>query len=182
MDVCSESGYLATDICPKTVLSIPRKQNFVKSCAYHQLVHLDAEKQLRVNSSCADLSQTVSESWFILPPLMEYYYKKGHPSYKTLPPFLENCRDSNSEAMEFIYPRNGSRITLARNFEGKKNELVVKLAHVKPATPVYWYLDEKFIGQTSDFHEIGLIPSLGEHRIMAVDALGNEVVVIVTIE
>ncbi|MDX1766927.1 MAG: penicillin-binding protein 1C [Arenibacter troitsensis] len=182
IDVCSESGYLATDICPKTVLSIPRKQNFVKSCAYHQLVHLDAEKQLRVNSSCADLSQTVSESWFILPPLMEYYYKKGHPSYKTLPPFLENCRDSNSEAMEFIYPRNGSRITLARNFEGKKNELVVKLAHVKPATPVYWYLDEKFIGQTSDFHEIGLIPSLGEHRIMAVDALGNEVVVIVTIE
>lgn len=182
IDVCSESGYLATDICPKTVLSIPRKQNFVKSCAYHQLVHLDAEKQLRVNSSCADLSQTVSESWFILPPLMEYYYKKGHPSYKTLPPFLENCRDSNSEAMEFIYPRNGSRITLARNFEGKKNELVVKLAHVKPATPVYWYLDEKFIGQTSDFHEIGLIPSLGEHRIMAVDALGNEVVVMVTIE
>lgn len=180
--VCSESGYLATDICPKSVISIPRKQNFVKPCAYHQLVHLDAEKQFRVNSSCADLSQTVSESWFTLPPLMEYYYKKGHPSYKTLPPFLENCKVSNTAAMEFIYPRNGSRITLARNFEGKKNELVVKLAHVKPATPVYWYLDEKFIGQTTDYHEIGLMPSPGEHGITAVDALGNEVVVIITIE
>ena len=182
INVCSESGYLATDICPKTVISIPRKQNFVKPCAYHQLVHLDAEKQFRVNSSCADLSQTVSESWFTLPPLMEYYYKKGHPSYKTLPPFQENCKDSNTAAMEFIYPRNGSRITLARNFEGKKNELVVKLAHVKPATPVYWYLDEKYIGQTTDYHEIGLMPSPGEHGIMAVDALGNEVVVIITIE
>ena len=180
--VCSESGYLATDICPKKVISIPKKQNFVKSCGYHQMVHLNAQKQYRVNSSCADLSQAVSESWFVLPPLMEYYYKKGHPSYKTLPPFLDNCRETNTAAMEFIYPRNGSRITLARNFEGKKNELVVKLAHVKPATPVYWYLDEKFIGQTLDYHEIGLMPAPGEHVITAVDALGNEVVITITIE
>ena len=180
--VCSESGYLATDICPKTVISIPRKQNFVQACAYHQWVHLNVQKQFRVNSSCADLSEMFSESWFVLPPLMEYYYKKGHPSYRTLPPFVENCRETNTAAMEFIYPRNGSRITLARNFEGKKNELVVKLAHVKPETPVYWYLDEKFIGQTTDYHEIGLMPIPGEHGIMAVDALGNEVVIIITIE
>lgn len=180
--VCSESGYLATDICPTTVISIPRKQNFVKSCAYHQVVHLNAQKQFRVNSSCADLSQTVSESWFVLPPLMEYYYKKGHPSYKTLPPFRGNCRETNTPAMEFIYPRNGSRITLAKNFEGRKNELIVKLAHIKPSTPVYWHLDEKFMGQTTDYHEIGLMPAPGDHTIMAVDALGNEIVITITIE
>jgi penicillin-binding protein 1C len=180
--VCSESGYLATDICPKTVISIPRKQNFVRSCSYHKLVHLNVQRQFRVNSSCADLSQTVSETWFVLPPLMEYYYKKGHPSYKTLPPFLENCKETNTEAMEFIYPRNGSRITLARNFEGRKNELIVKLAHIKPSTPVYWYLDGKFMGQTADYHEIGLMPTPGDHGITAVDALGNEIVVMITIE
>ena len=71
---------------------------------------------------------------------------------------------------------------MARNFEGKKNELVVKLAHVKPETPVYWYLDEKFIGQTTDYHEIGFMPAPGKHGITAVDALGNEVDIMITIE
>ena len=113
---------------------------------------------------------------------MEYYYKKGHPSYKTLPPFLGNCRETDTAAMEFIYPRNGSRITLARNFEGRKNELIVKLAHIKPSTPVYWYLDGKFMGQTTDYHEKGLMPAPGDHSITAVDALGNEIVVMITIE
>lgn len=180
--VCSESGYLATEICPKTIISIPNKQNYIKSCGYHQWVQLDPQRQFRVNSSCADLSRTVGESWFVLPPLMEYYYKKGHPSYRTLPPLMENCRETNAAAMEFIYPSNGSRISLARNFEGKTNEMIVKLAHVKPATPVYWYLDGKFMGQTTDYHEIGLKPLPGNHGITAVDALGKEAVLMITIE
>ena len=180
--VCSDSGFLATEICPYEIISIPNKKNYVKACPYHQLVHINPQNLLRVNSSCADLSKTSSQSWFVLPPLMEFYFKKGHPTYKTLPSFQDNCQHTNTAVMEFIYPRNGSRITLPKNFEGKKNELIVKLAHVKPETPVYWYLDEKFIGQTMDYHEKGLIPELGNHRITVVDALGNEVVIMITIE
>jgi len=180
--VCAESGYMATDICLVEVVSIPNKQNYVKACPYHQLVHLNPEGQFRVNSSCVDLSKAVIESWFVLPPLMEFYYKRGHPTYRTLPPFLDNCRETNTSVMEFIYPRNGSRITLPTNFEGNKNELIVKLAHAISGTPVYWFLDEKFIGETTNYHEKGLIPETGRHRITAVDAFGNEVVMTITIE
>ena len=84
--------------------------------------------------------------------------------------------------MEFIYPKNGSRITLTKNFEGSKNELVLKLAHAKPETEVYWYLDNTFLKQTIDFHEIGILPSEGKRKITVVDALGNEVNVTITIE
>jgi penicillin-binding protein 1C len=35
IDVCSESGFLAKDICPKETISIPNKKNYVKSCSYH---------------------------------------------------------------------------------------------------------------------------------------------------
>ncbi|MFS4492553.1 penicillin-binding protein 1C [Maribacter sp. 2308TA10-17] len=182
IDVCAESGYLATDICPKKIISIPNKENYVKSCDYHQMVHLNNQKQFRVNSSCFDLSTAVSESWFSLPPLIEFYYKRTHPLYKPLPPFRNDCKSTNAPPMEFIYPKNGSRISLTKNFEGKKNEVVLKLAHAKPETEVYWYLDERFISQTKDFHEIGLIPDLGRHKITVVDALGNEVSVTITIE
>jgi len=180
--VCSKSGYLATDICPKKTISIPNKENYIRSCNYHQMIQLDSQKQFRVNSSCVDLSTAVSESWFSLPPLMEFYYKRTHPIYRPLPPFRNDCRSANASLMEFIYPKNGSRISLTKNFEGKKNEVVLKLAHTKPETEVYWYLDDRFISRTKDFHEIGLIPDLGKHKITVVDALGNEVTVTITME
>ncbi len=182
IEVCSKSGYLVTDICPAISISIPNKQNYVRSCSYHQVVHLDAQRQFRVNSSCADLSGTIAQSWFSLPPLMEFYYKKKHPIYKPLPPFRNDCKNTNAPPMAFIYPKNGSRISLAKNFEGKQNELILKLAHAKPETNVYWYLNDTFISQTKDFHEVGILPSIGKHKITAVDALGNEVIVKITIE
>ncbi|SDD68804.1 penicillin-binding protein 1C [Pricia antarctica] len=84
--------------------------------------------------------------------------------------------------MRFIYPKNGSRIGLTNNFEGKTNEMVIKLAHTQPEIGVFWYLNEKFLRQTQNFHEIGTIPSQGKHSITAIDALGNEVSVTITIE
>jgi len=182
IEVCAESGYLATAVCPIKTISIPNKQNYVKPCSFHRTVHLDARRQFRVNSSCADLSAAASTSWFSLPPIMEFYYKRTHPSYKALPPFRQDCQNTNAPPMEFIYPKNGSRIGLTKNFDGKTNEVVLKLAHTKPETEVYWYLDETFLQLTQNFHEIGLIPSGGKHKITAIDALGNEVYVTITIE
>lgn len=182
IDVCATSGFLASTICPKKTIAIPNKENYVKVCNYHEMVQLDERKQFRVNSSCVDLSTSVSESWFSLPPLMEFYYKRTHPLYKSLPSFRNDCISTSVSPMQFIYPKNGSRISLTKNFEGKKNEVVFKLAHAKPETEVYWYLDDEFISQTKDFHEIGVIPELGKHTITVVDALGNEVALAITIE
>jgi len=182
VEVCSESGYLATEICPKKKIEIPNKENFVRACNYHRSLQLDANRKYRVNSSCADLSASVSKAWFVLPPLMEFYYRKNHPTYKILPPLKWNCQRTDLSPMEFIYPKNGSKITLPKNFEGKTNEVAVKLAHPKPETSVYWYLDEKFIGETIQFHEMGIVAPSGNHKITAVDAIGNEVEITITIE
>ena len=182
IDVCTRSGFLASEICPTKTISIPNKENYVQPCAYHQMVYLDPPQQFRVNSSCENLSKANSEPWFSLPPLMEFYYKRTHPLYKSLPPFRNDCVSTNTPPMEFIYPKNGSRISLTKNFEGATNELVLKLAHAKPETAIYWYLDDTFLQQTQNFHEIGILPTEGKHKITAVDALGNEVSVTISIE
>ncbi|MGB5435530.1 MAG: penicillin-binding protein 1C [Maribacter sp.] len=180
--VCRNSGFLATDRCPPKTISIPKKNNYVKACTYHRTILLDQQRQFRVNSSCVDLSQAHTESWFVLPPLMEFYYRKNHATYKTLPPFKENCKNPLEPALEFIYPKNGNRIGLTKNFEGNYNELVLKLAHIEPRTPVYWYLDDTYLGETSNFHEIGIIPSIGQHRITVVDAKGNEASITIQVD
>ena len=174
VEVCRNSGFLATKDCPKKTISIPDKNNYVEACKYHRMVLLDQQKQFRVNSSCADISSSYREPWFVLPPLMAFYYKKSHPTYKNLPPFKKNCKNALEPTMEFIYPKNNAQISLTKNFEGNLNELVLNLAHTKPETSVYWYLDEKYLGQTNDFHELGILPTTGKHTIIAIDELGNE--------
>ncbi|CAM4165193.1 penicillin-binding protein 1C [Zobellia nedashkovskayae] len=182
IEVCTQSGYLATDICPTKTISIPNKQNYVTECRYHQMVYLDRAKQFRVNSSCTELASAVSESWFVLPPLIQFYYQPKHPTYKVLPPFRKGCSNNSTSSMDFIYPKNGSSITLTKGFDGKTNELVLKLAHAKPETEVYWYIDETFVGQTRNFHELAVLPSKGKHRVMVLDAYGNEIVVSISIQ
>ncbi|QCX02425.1 penicillin-binding protein 1C [Aggregatimonas sangjinii] len=182
ISVCAESGFLAMEACPSKTIAIPNKTNFVEPCSFHQVVQLDGNGHFRVNSSCADLSTSRTESWFVLPPLQAYYFKKSHPTYKALPPLRQDCKNDAAPPMEFIYPKSGSRISLVRNFEGQQNELVVKLAHTKPETLVFWYLNETFMAQTKNFHEIGLLPSPGKHKITALDALGNEIFVTITVE
>ncbi|MBQ0740408.1 penicillin-binding protein 1C, partial [Aquimarina celericrescens] len=98
-------------------------QNYVTECKFHQVIQLDKNKQFRVNSSCEELSETITQSWFVLPPIMEYYYKKSHPTYKNLPSFRNDCLSTNTSPMEFIYPKNGSNIVLAKNFTGELNEV-----------------------------------------------------------
>ncbi|MUH37780.1 penicillin-binding protein 1C [Zobellia amurskyensis] len=182
VEVCGQSGYLATEICPAKTISIPNKENYVTECKFHQMVYLDSAKQFRVNSSCAELASAESESWFVLPPLMQFYYRPKNPTYKVLPPYRNGCNTNSVAPMEFIYPKNGSRINLTKGFDGKTNELILKVAHAKPETEVYWYVDETFVGQTKNFHEMAIKPEEGRHKVMVLDASGNEVVVTISIE
>ncbi|MEM7379858.1 MAG: penicillin-binding protein 1C, partial [Bacteroidota bacterium] len=180
--VCARSGFLPSEGCPVKLIMTPATENSLRPCPFCQRVLVDENAQFRLNSSCATLSQAREVSWFVLPPLMEFYYKKRNPTYRSLPPYRSDCRPQEEEFMEFIYPRNGSRISLTKNFEGELNELALKLAHSKSGNKVFWYLDEIYLGDTSDFHEIGILPKPGKHKITAVDEEGNEKSITITIE
>ena len=181
VSVCAESGFLATSYCPSKEIAIPNKENKVAACKHHQQIFLDSSGQYRVNSSCADISQALRRSWFVLPPLQAFYYKKTNPKYRVLPPFSADCESSTQPQMEFIYPRDGSRLTLTKGFDGQTNELVLKIAHTHPEAKIFWYLDDTFIKSTQNFHEIGILPDPGQHRITGIDSLGNEIGIWVTV-
>ena len=174
VEVCENSGYLATNICPKKKMFIPEAGKHSKPCPYHQLVHLDSQKQFRVNSSCDDINSIVATPWFVLPPLMEFYFKSSNVNYKTLPPFKNGCYSEAMATMDFIYPKNNGAVVLTKGFDGKVNEIVLKIAHSKPETTVFWYVDDDFVGQTKTFHEMAILPKTGNHIITVVDELGNE--------
>lgn len=175
VEICTQSGYRANPNCSETKpMYIQNSGLRTKPCPYHILTHLDYSGLFQVNTSCESPSQILHQSWFVLPPLMAYYYKKKNPFYKSLPPYRSDCMGNESVAMEFIYPKENNSVFLPKDFDGKTNELILKVAHSKPEITVFWYVDEAYLGSTKDIHEMSIMPSFGKHTLTVVDELGNE--------
>ncbi|MFI1744615.1 penicillin-binding protein 1C [Thalassobellus sediminis] len=175
VSICKKSGYRASQNCDDVeTKSIQISGLKTKPCPYHILVHLDKTETFQVNSSCEDINNLKHKSWFVLPPLMAYYYKTKNPFYKPLPKFRSDCLGENGVSIEFIYPKENNNIFLPKDFDGKTNDLILKIAHSRPESTVFWYVDETFLGSTKDIHELAIIPKTGKHLITVVDEFGNE--------
>jgi penicillin-binding protein 1C len=181
-DVCKQSGQLAGVFCDDTSFEfIPKNGIKTPACRYHQKVFLSASENERVNSSCYELSEMTQKSWFVLPPVLEYYYAPLHPEYITLPAFASECLQEGENKMEFIFPKKNEAILLPKDFDENINDVIFKLAHRSSETTVYWYLNDRYLGSTQTFHEIALAPSPGNYQLTATDQDGNELKQIVEI-
>lgn len=174
-ETCAQSGYLAQDDCPKTKQLITRNGKKTAICPYHKLVHLDFSEQYQVNSSCESIDNIVSKKWFVLPPVMEWYYKNLHIDYKPLPPYRSDCQPAQQQTMDFIYPKANSKIYLAKNFESKIQPVILKVACSNKEAKLYWYVDNVYKGETQTYHEMPVQAASGKHIIVVVDQVGNEI-------
>jgi penicillin-binding protein 1C len=174
--ICAKSGNLATELCPTTIQHVPFSENEHQLCSYHKIIHLDSSENFRVNASCENPDKMIAKSWFVLPPVMEWYYKSKNADYMVLPPFREDCQPSENYQMDFIYPKADSKIYLTKNFEGELQPIILKVAHSNPRTTLHWYLDRTYLGQTKDFHEMPLKAKTGIYYVTVVDDNANEII------
>ena len=175
VEVCTKSGHLAQDDCPKNKQLINRKGKKTAICPYHKLIHLDATEQFRVNSSCESVDNIVVKNWFVLPPVMEWYYKSLHIDYQVLPSYREDCLQAQNTSMDFIYPKNNSKIYLTKGFSGKVQPVIIKVAHSNKEMKLHWYIDDQYKGTTQTFHEMQIEANSGVHYITVTDEFGNEI-------
>ena len=174
--ICSKSGYRAGEYCEKKdTLFVQQSGLKTKPCPFHFWVHLDKKEEFQVNTSCETLSNITHKSWFVLPPLMSYYYKKKNPFYKHLPSFRKDCLGENGTAMDFINPKDNTTFYLAKDFKEQEQGVVLKLVHSNSSALVFWYLDSKFIGATQNIHELEIKPEKGVYMLTAVDEQGYEI-------
>ena len=175
IEVCHQSGLPASHICPdRDTVWVPDIKVRPDECKYHKIVHLDADRQWLVNSSCYPVEKMVEEVRFVLPPAMEWYYIKNHIDYRPLPPKHPDF-DSGSDGsnpIEILYPQQGITVVTTRGLDGKEQGVVVRAAHTDPSAVLYWHLDDTYIGRTSGEHDLMLRPEPGAHLLVAMDANG----------
>ncbi|HLN54451.1 MAG TPA: penicillin-binding protein 1C [Bacteroidales bacterium] len=175
ISVCRESGFRAGPDCPETI-EINAHINGLRTmaCPYHQVIHLDPSGTHRVNTDCISPSEIRNESWFVLPPAMEYFYRQKHTGYRPLPPVDIRCMsDKSIPAMEFIYPTPGVKIFIPRDQTGLKTRIVAEIAHRNPSKKIFWHLDESYLATSRSIHQVEILASRGNHLLTAVDEDGN---------
>ncbi len=177
MNICAESGLAASLHCSKVdTLYQPIASRQTPTCSYHVTIHLDEEGGQRVHPNCYPITKVKSQSYFVLPAVQEWYYKQMHPQYKKLPDYKEGCQTNKEEIpMEFIYPKNHSRIFIPKELEGGRGSVVFEIAHKNPKITLYWHLNKQYIGHTRDIHQMEVWVTKGNHQMLVVDAKGMEV-------
>lgn len=175
LPVCTKSGMRSALWCEQSdSLWVPEAGLKTKICTFHRWVHLDENEAYLVNNDCYPIDKMKRKSWFVLPPVWEWYYKKKNVNYKTLPEFKEGC-EAQQQNMEMIYPNNLKELALARNINGSKGKLVFEVAHRNPETEIFWHIDNEYITTTTHFHQLEIEPSIGRHVLTIVDEHGETI-------
>ncbi|MBS1523014.1 MAG: penicillin-binding protein 1C [Bacteroidetes bacterium] len=173
--VCHKSGYRAGEYCEDTdEMWVPKSGLKAPVCPWHQLVHLDETGKWQVTGDCASPENMINKSWFVLPPSMEYYYKTKNYQYHVLPPFRSDCALAERvNPMELIYPKDGAKVYVPLEADGNRGRMICNAAHRQAGVKIFWHLDDKYVGETTDFHQIALNPPAGKHKLTLVDGNGN---------
>lgn len=173
-EVCTASGHLKGIHCTECdTLYLPKNALRSDSCPYHRVVSITEDGRWRTNTPEAG---TRLQTMFLLPPGMEWFYRRHHPEYTPLPPLKPGGNTGEGYSpMEFIYPENGCEISIPRMLDGSPGEIVFNLAHSNPETEVFWHLDQNFISSTRHLHQLSVRPEDGFHTMTAVDEEGYTV-------
>jgi penicillin-binding protein 1C len=120
--------------------------------------------------------EIINKKWFVLPPSMEYYYKTKNYEYHVLPPFRPDCvQAENANPMEIIYPKDGAKIYVPLEADGSRGRVIFNAAHRQAGVKIFWHMDDQYVGETKDFHQIALNPPPGKHTLTLVDGNGNTI-------
>lgn len=173
--VCAQSGARATEFCnEKKETLVTRTGLQATPCKYHRNVHLSADGKYRVHGDCEPISTMNTVSWFVLPPVQEYYFKSKNLSYKSLPPYRHDCENPSSLAvMDVIYPKTNARIFIPRELDGNPGSALFEVAHRNQQTTIYWHLDGNYLGATRGTHRLPVTPTSGKHLLTLVDDQGE---------
>jgi penicillin-binding protein 1C len=176
LETCRDSGFPAGPHCAvRQNAMVPFYSDYKSLCPYHVPVQLDGSGTWRLEGECPEGIPTITRQWFVLPPLMEYFYAGRNPGYLYLPPVHPDClvRQEQEPGMALIYPSNPTRIRIPIEFSGEEGRVVFRLAHRDRSARVFWYIDDELVSTTQDFHEIALFRPAGEYQLLVLDESGN---------
>ena len=181
-EVCSHSGYAASNYCDETKKILrPKKSAAPALCPYCTRVSLTQDGKYRANTEdligeeAGIYNGTLPklENHFVLPPNLEYWYKTNSLNYRVLPDFVPWHKATSKENISIVFPEPSARIIIPVELDGTPGAMVAQAAARSAETIIYWDLDGNYLGLTEKRHEIVINPNPGAHVLTITDNNGN---------
>jgi penicillin-binding protein 1C len=177
LPVCSQSGFRAGRFCPSLdTLWVPEAGERAGACPWHKPVRLDSTRRYRISDRCYPPFAAYEDTFFVIPPLEESYFRKKKPQFRTMPEWLKGCEVQENDVLAIVYPKPGSKVYVPLEMSGEVGRIVLEAAHRDKRSTVFWHLDDVYIGKTEGEHLLELNPSPGKHTLTIVDGAGQRAV------
>ena len=178
ISTCQKSGYRLSRHCAEaqsTFISPAGRKT--GPCPHCQLIHCDSTGQWRVDSRSEMIEHMIRKKWFVLPPAMAWFYQRSHSDYLPLPPFRTKLTEdaATNRNLTLIYPDPGGAIYVPVELSGKRGRTIFEAAHQRADATLFWHLDETYLGETREMHQVAVAPSPGRHLITVLDDQGEMV-------
>lgn len=177
VSICEDTGDIANAYCERVVDSyfIPGV-SAVKMSGVARLIPIDVASGLR---ACRHQPpQTEMRRYNFWPSdVLEAYAAAGIPIRRP-PAFKEDCAEvetfGRGHAPQILLPADGSRFLLRPE---AKEKIALKANADADASKIYWFWDNRLVGQSRAGQVLEVEPVSGRHEIRAVDDMGRETVV-----
>ena len=180
--VCEKSGYVASRYCEHTkVIYTSRKSPVGKICPYCRAVSFTPDGRYQAQAQdltgpqagIYDGKMPLIKNMFVLPPNIEYWYKKSNFGYVSLPEFVSWHVFPDLDTVSILFPEPGAIIIIPVEITGQKGAMIMQAVTRNPDNTLYWDIDGEYIGETVDTHELSASPSPGKHVLTVTDSMGN---------
>ena len=172
--VCADSGYAASPSCPGTLrIAVPSQAHVDEPCPYCRIVHLSGDGSLRVRAECAGEEGLQAVKRFVLPPAIEWYYRRSTLTYRPLPPWKPGCTVADTTAVDLLAPENSALIYIPIELDGSLGRTVFRAVHRDANQTLFWHLDGDYLGETRGDHRLEARPGPGPHELTVMDQSGS---------
>lgn len=173
--LCLETGYIAGPHCPKTYWAkSPKSLKPLKPCPYHRTIFTTLDEKFQVCSLCWKPDEYKQTNRLFYPPDVSQYLREKGMILSRIPPHKADCPgNSETKAMQIIYPVQRAKIWIPRDFDGKLQKITFKVAHRIKNRTIYWYIDDIYQGHTRNNHKRAFEMEKGWHRLDVIDSEGN---------
>ncbi len=176
LKVCSLSGFRASEACSETVeIEVPYGMRPLKQCEYHQHRFFSENEKNQCCSRCWDEIGSVKKTVCIYPPDIAYYLREKGQYIDKIAPHYPECPAYTSEnSLKIIYPNMEAKLFLPRDYNGKTQSVVCRVGHRSIKKQVFWYLNELYLGMTSEDHSMEILFNEGWNNLKVIDENGAQ--------
>ncbi|MBN2001062.1 penicillin-binding protein 1C [candidate division KSB1 bacterium] len=180
---CEQSGFPAGPYCKNTILqSRPKCSYRYGVCPYHRKYIIDRKTSKSVCSLCWSGIDTVHVYCYIAPPDVKEILEKSGQSMDSIPMHSASCPTFQEEnRLAIIYPVKNIKIMLPRDYSGEYEKIVLSAKHQQSNSTLFWFLNEKYLGETTGLHEMAVDLESGKYKLVVQDEEGFTKSVVFTI-